>query len=362
MSRILILIGLLAAAMLLGPFVANNPGYVKIVLAGKSFEMTVLGLVINLLLLLLALSIIGVVLKKLLRLQQISFNFFRWRKQRKAQQAYEQGVQHYLKQQWDSAVQQLNVSLADPFMVEEKRMLAAYAAFYANDSAASQRLLDNMPESENRWFLQADLLLRQHQPEQAAELLQPKVTEQPEHAALGQLYLQSLQLSGQWQLLLVMIPQALKHHWYSKAQWQQQRFMIYPAAIGELSRQHQFDEKADYWQQLPAKERKSAAAAIGLAWAMALQGQTEQAEKRLADHISLSELPLSWPYLRRIPLGRSVLKLRKQIQHWLHEHPTNGYLYAVLAYLAEQEGERQQADVAWNKALQYQPDLAVSKR
>ena len=98
---------------------------------------------------------------------------------------------------------------------------------------------------------------------------------------------------------------------------------------------------------------------IGRAWAMAQSGQQEAAEKLLLSQLQLADLPQTLPFLRQIPLGHSVLKLRKQVQSWLHQHPTNGYLYALLAYMAAEEGESEQAALAWQKARQYEPSLKV---
>ena len=89
----------------------------------------------------------------------------------------------------------------------------------------------------------------------------------------------------------------------------------------------------------------------------AVSGEPEQAEKILLDSLALADVPLAWRALQQIPLGRSVLGLRKQVQHWLRDHNNNGYLYALLSYCAAQEGELEQAQQAWDKALQYQPDL-----
>ncbi len=125
-----------------------------------------------------------------------------------------------------------------------------------------------------------------------------------------------------------------------------------------IERKAEFDENAAYWQQLPAKERKSVAATLGKVWAKAATGQAEAAEKLLLDSLALADLSLAWPVLQQIPLGRSVLQLRKQAQHWLRDHSNNGHLYAVLSYCAAQEGEADQASHAWQKALQYQPELA----
>ena len=50
MIRWLLLILALAVAMLFGPSLVNNPGYIKVILAGKVFEMTALGLIVMILL------------------------------------------------------------------------------------------------------------------------------------------------------------------------------------------------------------------------------------------------------------------------------------------------------------------------
>ena len=358
MIRWLLLILALAAAMLFGPSLVNNPGYIKVILAGKVFEMTALGLIVMILLAAVVLWLLSVVLRKLLRLQHVSFNFLRWRRQRKAQQAYELGLQAYAKQQWQLADQYFAKALHDDFMQDEKRLLAAYAAFYAGNVGRANSYIAELPEAhDSTVFVQADILLQQGKAGQACALLGARVSADTEDKGLGQLYLYALQQAGQWQQLLQMVPAALKQQWFDKEKWQQQRFNIYPAAISQLSQQQKFDETADYWQNLPSKERKSTAANIGRAWAMAQNGQNDAAEKLLLSHLQLAELPMLLPYIRQIPLGKSVLKLRKQAQHWLREHSSNGYLYALLAYLAEQEGELQQAELAWSKARQYEPQF-----
>lgn len=358
MIRWLLLILALAVAMLFGPALVNNPGYIKIILAGRVFEMTALGLLVVLVLSVVALWLLSILLRKLLRLQHVSFNFLRWRRQRKAQQAFELGLQAYAKQQWQLASQHLAKACADDFMYSEKRLMAAYAAFYAGNVAQANSHIESLPEhSSSACFVQADLLLQQGQAAQACALLGEKVNADTEDKGLGQLYLYALQQAGQWQQLLQMVPTALKQQWFEKEKWQQQRFNIYPAAISQLSQQQRFDEKADYWQSLPAKERKSTAANIGRAWALAQSGQNDAAEKLLLSHLQLAELPQALPYIRQIPLGKSVLKLRKQTQSWLRDHGSNGYLYALLAYLAEQEGELEQAELARQKARQYEPKL-----
>lgn len=358
MSKLLLLTALLILAMLLGPVLINNPGYIKVIVAGYTLEMTLLGLLLALLAAVILLSVLGMLLKQLARWQHSSFMFFRSRRERKARQAFASGLQAYARQQWQLASEQLQLSLQDSCYANEKRMLASYASLYAGRSSEAAELATTLvADDSNSAFVQADLLLQQGQAGQACQVLAAHLDTAAKDGALGQLYLQALQQAGQWRQLLQTVPQAITERWFSKAQWQQQRFMIYPQALQQLSLQHGFSEDADFWQGLPTKERKSSAAMLGLAWAQAQIGLCEQAEQKLVQALTLDNLALAWPYLRQIPLGRCVLKLRKSVQHWLRDNPSNGYLFAVLAYLAEQEGDRDQAAMAWQKVKQYQPEL-----
>lgn len=358
MIKLLLLIIALVAAMLLGPIMVNNPGYIKVIIAGYVFEMTVLGLIVALMLLSVALWVLASLIRKLFHVQHVSFNFFRWRRQRKAQQAYGLGLQAFAKQQWPLAADLLNKATADDFMLTEKHLLGAYAEFYAGNMAqAEQHAAALTEEGHTKRFVQADLYLRQNQPAQACALLNDYVNADTTDKGLAQLYVFALQQAGQWQTLLQLVPVIIKQQWFAKQQWQQLRFTIYPIAISQLSQSSGFAEEADYWQALPSKERKTTAAAIGKAWALAQSGQAETAEKVLVSHLSQEQLPLALPYVRQIPLGSSVLKLRKQAQQWLRDNGSNGYIYGLLAYLAEQEGEKADAALAWQKAIQYEPSL-----
>ncbi len=358
MIKAIILVVVLALAMFIGPVVTNNPGYIKLVLAGYVIEMTALGFAVVLVIGLVAVSLLFKLLKHLLRVQHLSFNFFRSRREKTARHAFASGLQAYARRQWPQAASQLQQALRAGDFNHEKRFLAAYAAFYAGDYAQANSLVAELAEDDpSRQYLEAEMLLHQGHARQAAVILESLLQQPPIDAALGQLYLRALQQAGQWQLLLTAAGRAASEHWFDKASWQQQRFALYPQAIRHLAAEQAFEQQQDYWQALPAKERKSAAAALGLAWAEANAGQADAAEKRLVAAFALVDIAPAWPHLRHIALGRSVLRLRKQIQHWLRDNPSNGYLYAVLAYLAEQEGEQQQAQQAWLKARQYQPEL-----
>lgn len=354
----LLIVVVLGLAMLLGPVLANHPGYVMIVVAGVTIEATFVGLILVVFGSLLAWWVLWWLLKRLFHLPQISFSFLRSRKKRRALQAMQQGVLAFARQDWQNAHHLFEIARSEPEWDKARLIMASYSALRAGDVAkANQRAAEMDPEDADSSLLIADLWLAQGDALKAVAVLSPKITLDPKNQPLGRSYLAALQQAGQWKILLEQVPQALKHQWFSKVQWQQYRYQLYPQAISALAQQGLFDEQAAYWQNLSTKERKSVAATLGKVWAKALSGQPEQAEKMLLESLALADLPLAWPVLQQIPLGRSVLQLRKQIQHWLRDHSNNGYLYAMLSYCAAQEGEAEQATSSWQKALQYQPEL-----
>lgn len=363
MIRLIVAIAVLGLAMWLGPILVNHPGYVMIVVGGITIEATLINMVLLLAMLAGAWWCLWWVIKRLFHLPKISFSFLRSRQERRARQALKQGMLAYARQDYAMASQQFEIAYADSDWWSVKQTMAAYSALMAGDlMKANQRAAQLDPDEPDSWFVVADLLLRQQNAQAALAYLEPKVSQAAKALAkdgkLGRLYIDALRQTGQWQRLLEQVPLAIKQQWFNKALWQQVRFQLYPFAVRGLLTQGLFDENAAYWSQLSAKERKSVAVSLGRVWALAEQGQPDQAEKQLLDVLALNDLRHAWAALRHIPLGRHVLALRKQLQHWLRDHPNQGHLYAMLAYCAQQEGELEQARMAWQKALQYQPDLA----
>jgi HemY protein len=358
MMRLLFAMLLLAAAMLIGPVLANHPGYVMLVLGGVTVEATVVGMILSLTVVGCALWLVWWLVKRLFHLPTLSFSFLRSRKERRARQALQQGVLAYARHDWQAAHQAFQIARAEPEWEQLKQVLAAYSAQYAGQPMlANQTAAALDPDDATTWSVVVDLLLLQNNASAAVAYLSPKASLIGKDGQLGRLWLRALQEAGQWQTLLEQVPVAIKQQWFSKADWQTYRFTLYPAAVQGLTEKAQFDEQAAYWQALPARERKSLAVQLGKAAALAVQGLPEQAEKLLLDNLSLQDLPLAWPAVRRIPLCRSVLALRKQTQHWLRDHANHGHLYALLAYCAVQEGEAEQANHAWLKAQQFLPAL-----
>lgn len=369
MIRLIFAMVVFGLAMLIGPVLSNHPGYVMLVVGGITVEATLVGFLLALTVFLLGLWLLWWLFQRLFHLPKLSFGFLRSRSERRGRQAFKDGLLAYARHDFNTAHQAFQLARADDDWQQIKGVMAAYSAQLAGQPMLANQTAAALDQDEpENWVVVADLLLRQQNPAAAVQYLQDKVSGFGRHALLGQLWLTALRDAGLWVQLLEQIPYALKQQWFSKAQWQQLRYQLYPAALLGLAEKGLFDEQASYWQNLPGRERKSLAAQLGRAGVLAVQGQPEQAEKLVLDNLSLQDLPQAWDVIRQLPLGRAVLQLRKQAQHWLRDHANHAHLYALLAYCAAQEGESSQAQQAWQKALQYapalqqQPLLAVTTR
>lgn len=360
MIRLIFAVVVFGLAMLIGPVLSNHPGYVMLVVGGITVEATLVGFLLALTVFLIGLWLLWWLFQRLFHLPKLSFGFLRSRSERRGRRAFKDGLLAYARQDFTAAHQAFQLARADDDWQQIKGVMAAYSAQLSGQSMLANQTAAALDQDEpDNWVVAADLLLRQQNPAAAVQYLQNKVDRFGRHSLLGELWLTALRDAGQWQTLLEQIPQALKQQWFSKTQWQQLRYQLYPVAVQGLAQKGQFDEQASYWQNLPARERKSLAANLGRAGALAVQGQAEQAEKLLLDNLSLQDLPQAWDALRQLPLGRAVLQLRKQAQHWLRDHANHAHLYALLAYCASQEGESEQAQQAWLKATQYAPALQL---
>ncbi len=360
MIRLLIVVLLLAGAMLLGPWLTQNPGYLMLVLGPWTIEMTLVGFAILLVLSVAALWIALRILRPLLGFRNWTLNPFRGRQQRKARLAFEQAALALAAGRFQDAEQYFDRSGAMPEFTMLRQSMACYAALQAGHASKAMQLAEQLDAAKvQSCYVKADLLLRQDQAQAALELLRPHMSVPAEAALLAPLYFQALLSAGHNIEVFQTVLKAIEQKWFTKVQWRAQRYQIYPQAIRNLAASGLFDETTDYWLALPSKERKSMAAVLGRVWAKVESGQTEQAEKLLVDHLAYSDLAQVWPVLRQIPLKRHVVLLRKQLQHWLHDHQEDAVLYAMLAYCAEQDGEPVQAEIARKKALQYQPGLKI---
>ncbi|WP_337881617.1 heme biosynthesis HemY N-terminal domain-containing protein [Rheinheimera sp.] len=352
MIRLLLLVLLLCGVLWFGPVLMQNPGYLMLVLGGWTIETTLVGLALILLLVLFGLWLLWSLLKPLLAMRRWNWHPFRRRRQRKARQAFERAALALAAGRFEQAELAFDQAEAFSDFSELRRQMACYAAYQAGHPDKAMQLAQWLEDdSASSIYVKADLLLRQQQASEALALLQPAMTAEATEL-LAPLYFKALLMSGQAAGALNQVPVALEQHWCSKAQWQQLRYQLYPDAIVQLADKGAFSTDSDYWQQLPAKERKSMAAVLGQVWALARQGQAEKAEALLVDHLSFKDLADSWPVLKQIPLKRQVNQLRKQIQHWLRDHQQDALLYAALAYCAEQEGELLQAQLARQKATE----------
>jgi uncharacterized protein HemY len=361
MMRIALLLLILVVAMLLGPILANHPGYVMLVVGGITIEATLVSVFFMAALAWGSLWLLKTLLTKLFHLPKVSFSFLRSRQRRRAMQALEDAQFAYVRGDWSAASERFSLAQTKLTLDPLQAAMASYAALQCNHGQLALSIALAQDKNQIRSLrLQSDVYMKLQQPQQVVALLQPIFADGCRDTELAEVFLMSLRDSQMWQLLLDNIQTSLQQKWFTRDQWQQLRFAFYPYALQGLAQQGHAETEAASWQALPAKERKSTAAQLGQVWVLAQQGQTADAEQKLLSWLTLDQLASVWPVLCQIPLGTSVVQLRKQIQLWLKEQGNHGYGYAVMAYCAQQEGETEVARQAWQKAISFQPALKLS--
>lgn len=350
MILLVLLVVLLCVVLWFGPLLVADQGYLMLVLGSWTVEITLFGLALIALLSVCALWILGCLIRSILKIRHWNWHPFRERKQKKAQEAFERAGLALASGRYHQAEQAFEEAGALTDYRRLRLQMACYAAFEAGHQEKAFELADALEESAlTTRYVKADLLLRQKKAHEALAVLAPSMKNDAP-SLLVPLYFEALLQAGQAEQVLELIPKAIEQRWLSKEEWAALRYTIYPKAIHLLAEGEGFSTEASYWKGLPAKERNSTAAQLAQARLLATQGNLEEAERMVVDHLSYKDLALCWPLLQTIPLKRHVNALRKQLQHWLRDHPEDSLLYSVLAYCAEQEGERAQAQLAHQKA------------
>lgn len=263
MIRILLLILLLAAALIAGPHLAGNQGYVQIVLGYYSVEMTVVSAVLLALLGYFALLLLEYLLTRLFSLGHLTRNWLGLRRSHRAQKRTRQGQLALATGDYRQAERLMASSAADSELPLLNYLGAARAADAQGHDAARDRYLQEAMEQPQgplaSGLLAARLALRNRQPEQALSLLEPLLTAHPKHPRLLSHYRRALLAAQRWQPLLDLLPQLQKLKLLKPDELQQLQQLAYPARFAELAEQGGSDTLLRYWQALPRALRQNTA-------------------------------------------------------------------------------------------------------
>ena len=362
MIRLFLLLVIIGAAMVCGPLLAGNKGYVLIAIGDYTIEMTVISAGI------LALLLYGVLWcteRLLLRLFHIKGSTRRWfseRRRRKARERTLAGTLALAEGQFQQAETLMRKSAPDSDQALLNYLSAAEAAQAQGQTERRDAYLQQAAEQHPRASLavsliRARLLLRQKQYSEAETLLQSLDQAHPQHAVIQQLLKECYLALGHWSQLLALLPQLSKRKQLSADELQQLQQQIYPPLFTERAASAGRDGVMALWQELPRALRQDATTQAAAAMALIGLGDEVQAQEILLEGVRRS---LS-PYLLAVvpQLQQPAPKLLAQLQKSEQSAEPSADLLQAIGILLLRQREMEQAQAYLERAVALQPQATA---
>ena len=362
MIRLFLLLVIIGAAMVCGPLLAGNKGYVLIAIGDYTIEMTVISAGI------LALLLYGVLWcteRLLLRLFHIKGSTRRWfseRRRRKARERTLAGTLALAEGQFQQAETLMRKSAPDSDQALLNYLSAAEAAQAQGQTERRDAYLQQAAEQHPRASLavsliRARLLLRQKQYSEAETLLQSLDQVHPQHAVIQQLLKECYLALGHWSQLLALLPQLSKRKQLSADELQQLQQQIYPPLFTERAASAGRDGVMALWQELPRALRQDATTQAAAAMALIGLGDEVQAQEILLDGVRRSPSP---SLLAVVPqLQQPAPKLLAQLQKSEQSAEPSADLLQAIGILLLRQREMEQAQAYLERAVALQPQATA---
>ncbi len=362
MIRLFLLLVVIGAAMVCGPLLAGNKGYVLIAIGDYTIEMTVISAGI------LALLLYGVLWcteRLLLRLFHIKGSTRRWfseRRRRKARERTLAGTLALAEGQFQQAETLMRKSAPDSDQALLNYLSAAEAAQAQGQTERRDAYLQQAAEQHPRASLavsliRARLLLRQQQYPEAERLLQSLDQTHPQHAVIQQLLKECYLALGHWSQLLALLPQLSKRKQLSADELQQLQQQIYPPLFAERAASAGRDGVMELWQELPRALRQDATTQAAAATAFIKLGDETQAQEILLDGVRRSLHP---SLLAVVPqLQQPAPKLLAQLQKAEQSAESSAALLQAIGILLLRQREMERAQGYLERAVALQPQATA---
>lgn len=352
-----ILLAVLIAGLLVGPYWSGSTGYVLIAIGNWTIETSIVAALVMLV-------VLGIVLRAVLRTLLLVVRKTKWglrwfgeRKHNKAQQAFEQGAQLLVNGDPSAASQAFGSSWG---LVKQPltATFAAYAAQQAGEISLARDWLQKINNPANFQVADTILSLRAN-PElarQKVELLQRLTTTHPDNVPLLKVALQAYQQLHRWNDIITLLPQAQRLQCLTATAQFQLTEQAYTEVMRELGRSRA-DQLEPYWNKLSREQRRSAP--IRLAYITTLRGfgLEEAAGKLAARALKRGDLKLVDIVERKLVVNQGELK--EFLQDSLKRSPDDGMLLHALGQIALQDKEYDLASRALRKAADVAPSRQV---
>ena len=351
-----IILLVLVAGLLIGPYWSGSTGYVLIAIGNWTIETSIVAAVIMLVVLTIVLRAIMRAVLLVVRKTKWGVRWFGERKNNKAQQAFAQGAQLLVNGEPAAASQAFGRSWG---LVKQPltATFAAYAAQQAGDLSLARDWLRKINNPADFQVADTILSLRAN-PElarQKVDLLKRLTATHADNVPLLKVTLQAYQQLHRWHDIIALLPHAQRLQCLTATEQFTLTEQAYTEVMRELGRSRA-DQLEPYWDKLSREQRRSAP--IRLAYIATLRGfgLEDAAGKLAARALKRGDLKLVDLVERKLIVNQDELK--GFLQDSLKRTPDDPMLLHALGQIALQDKEY---DLA-SRALRRAADVAPSKQ
>lgn len=345
----------LLVAMVLGPSVAGDVGYVLFALGPYTIETSVVGFCFLVLATYVAYLILRWVASRLLGILSGSHHWFGGWSQRRLNKAYFKGITAYFEGDLKRAEKWLSRTEAGDF--DGVNLLASgqvAAELGQSEKALSiwQKAVDTTDATYAAKVCIAKHHLHNENAEQALTILEGLEEKEQNRVSIVNLWIQSLAQLGHWQDIQQRLPG------WKKVLGEQYEPWATRAAKGEfaeIASKSGANQLIQHWHQLPRGSRKDVAKQAAYVQQLLDQGMHNDAQKHLVEWQSTGPVEALLPLMKQLQLANPSPSI-KLLEHWLKQDENNVVYLTTLGAIALNCGNDILAEKALQKAIKLEPN------
>ena len=357
MIRTLLLFLLLGGAMVMGPLVAGNKGYVLIALGEYTIEMSVVSAALFGVLLYVLLLLVENLLGRLFSLHSRTRMWLHHRRRRQGQQQTLAGALALAEGRFEQAEALMLKGAGESEQPLLNYISAAEAAEAQGESERRDRYLQQAEEEHPNARLALGLIrarsqLRRNELIAAEQTLLTLQADYPQHRTVLTLLKECLLSRSQWSSLLSLLPQLQKLKLITAAEFSALQKQIYPALFAEKGNTLGKEGVLALWRELPKSLRHEPELLDALIQQLITMGAEADADELLQESLRKHFQPALLPLAAKLQHpGSALTQLVEKLQSQLPETERA----ATMGFIYLQQKAYAQAQSALEQALQQQP-------
>ncbi|MBT0586794.1 heme biosynthesis HemY N-terminal domain-containing protein [Alteromonas oceanisediminis] len=357
MSRLVMVILLLIAivvAMIVGPSLVGEKGYVLIAMGNTTIETSVIAALFMVLAAIVVFLVLEWLVKRLYRVLGGSKTWLGSLSSRRVNRAYFKGITAYFEgdlvraDKWlsrthDGDFDGVNLLAAGQVAAEQGQTERAHKLW--------QRAADDSRADYAAKVCIVKQFVKDEQPHQALDVIESLSEKEQQRRSIVNLWILALAQAGRWQDIQQKLPKWRGPLGEDYHLWARQAAQ---GEFAEIASKSGANQLMQHWHQLPRSVRRDPAKQAAYVQQLLDQGMHQDAQKHLVEWQSSGQVPQLLPLFKQLRLPNPSPSV-KLIEHWLKSDENNVELLTTLGHIACNCGNDILAEKALQKAVKLEP-------